>query len=83
VVEWGVTQPSIAINATYHCRRAKQDGLILVLNSDEYLMAEYSERTGDTKYQRLVPAPQKDVIERWLGNHFPAKNKSKVAATTL
>ncbi len=53
-----------------------------MLNSDEYLMAEYSERTGDTKYQRLVPAPQKDVIERWLGNHFPAKNKSKAVATT-
>jgi hypothetical protein len=77
-----VTQPSHAINATYHCRRAKQDGLILVLNADEYLMAEYSERTGDTKYQRLVPMPQKDVIERWLGHHFPAKNPKVAAAAT-
>ena len=75
-------QPSIAINASYHCRRAKQDGLILVLNQDEYLMAEYSERTGDTKYQRMVPVPQRDIIERWLGNHFPAK-KAKAAIPAL
>ena len=48
-------------------------GLILIYNCDEYLMAEYSERSGETKYQRLVPAPQKDSIERWLGNHFPPR----------
>jgi hypothetical protein len=73
-----VTEPH-AINGSYHCRRAKQGGgLILVFNQDEYLMAEYSERSGDTKYQRLVPAPQKDVIERWLGQHFPA-SKAKAA----
>ena len=77
-----MTQPSIAINASYHCRRAKQDGLILVLNQDEYLMAEYSERTGDTKYQRMVPVPRRDIIERWLGNHFPAK-KAKTATPAL
>jgi hypothetical protein len=64
---------SLPINASYHCRRAKQGGLILIYNSDEYLMAEYSERSGETKYQRLVPAPQKDSIERWLGQHFPPR----------
>jgi hypothetical protein len=64
--------PSHPINASYHCKRAKQDGLILIFNQDEYLMAEYSERSGTTKYQRLVPAPQKAVIEQWLGRHFPA-----------
>jgi hypothetical protein len=71
-----VTQPRHKINATYHCQRAKQENLILIFNEDEYLMAEYSERTGATKYQRLVPAPQQHVIERWLGEHFPA-NKAK------
>ncbi len=70
----GVMQSSsLPINANYHCRRAKQGGLILIFNCDEYLMAEYSERSGETKYQRLVPAPQKESIERWLGHHFPAK----------
>jgi hypothetical protein len=71
-----VTQPRYAINASYHCQRAKQEGLILVYNQDEYLMAEYSERTGAMKYQRLVPAPQKDLIERWLGQRFPASAKT-------
>lgn len=66
--------PRHVISALYHCQRAKQDGLILVFNADEYLMAEYSERTGAVKYQRLVPAPQKDLIERWLGHHFPVNN---------
>ena len=61
------------ITGSYYCQRAKQDGLILVLNQDEYLMAEYSERTGTIKYQRLVPAPQKAVIERWLDKNFPVR----------
>ena len=81
MVHWGVTQPSLVINASYHCRRAKQDGLILILNAGEYLMAEYNERTGETKYQRVVPVPQRDAIERWLGHHFPAK-KAKASAVT-
>ena len=73
-----MTQPHV-INASYHCRRAKQDGLILVFNEGEYLMAEYSERSGVTKYQRVVPAPQQHVIERWLSQRFPA-SKVKAAA---
>lgn len=73
-------QPSRhAINSLYHCQRAKQEGLILIYNADEYLMAEYSMRTGALRYQRLVPAPQKDVIERWLGQHFPADKPTKTA----
>ena len=71
-------QNSHPINSLYHCRRAKTDSLILIFNPDEYLMAEYSERSGITKYQRLVPAPHKDVIERWLSQHFPVK-KAAVA----
>ncbi len=73
------TESRHAINALYYCRRVKQNGLILVFNVDEYLMAEYSERTGTVKYQRLVPAPQKDVIERWLNQHFPATEKTVAA----
>jgi hypothetical protein len=76
-------QPRRAINASYHCRRAKQDGLILILNQDEYLMAEYSERTGAVKYQRVVPGPQKDVIERWLSQHFPVNAKGMTRAASV
>ena len=71
------TQSPRAINASYHCRRSKISvGLILVFNVDEYVMAEYSERTGAMRYHRLVPAPQKDAIERWLSQHFPATEKT-------
>jgi hypothetical protein len=74
-----VQPTSLPINDSYHCRRGKQDGLILIMNGGEYLMAEYSEHTGVTSYQRVVPAPQRDVIERWLAKHFPAR-KARSAA---
>ncbi len=44
--------------ASYHFKRAKPDGLILVLNEGSYVMAEYSERTGEVKWQRVVLATQ-------------------------
>ena len=60
--------PSIA---SYHFKRAKTDGLIQVLNEGSYVMAEYSERTGIVRWQRVVLATQKEKIERWLGEHYP------------
>ncbi|HLW76733.1 MAG TPA: hypothetical protein VKS01_07095 [Bryobacteraceae bacterium] len=71
------------INDTYHCRRAKQASIILVYNQDEYLMAEYSERTGIVKWQRVVAASQRESIEKWLNQQYPvvkAKAAVKVAA---
>ena len=35
-------------------------------------MAEYSERTGVVKWQRVVLATQKEKIEKWLFDHYPA-----------
>jgi hypothetical protein len=35
-------------------------------------MAEYSERTGIVKWQRVVLATQKEKIEKWLFDHYPA-----------
>ena len=40
--------------SSYHFKRAKTDGLIEVLNEGSYVMAEYSERTGIVKWQRVV-----------------------------
>jgi hypothetical protein len=68
------------INDTYHCRRAKQESLILVYNQDSYLMAEYSERTGKVSWQRVVPVTQREAVERWLNEQYPVK-KAKAAAT--
>jgi hypothetical protein len=61
-----------AILSSYHFKRTKTDGLIQVLNQDSYVMAEYSERTGEVKWQRVVLATQRESIERWLGEHYPA-----------
>lgn len=55
----------------YRFKRAKTDGLILVLNEGSYVMAEYSERTGVVKWQRVVLASQKESVERWLRSQYP------------
>ena len=36
-------------------------------------MAEYSERTGGIKWQRVVIATQREKIEKWLGEHYPVQ----------
>jgi len=47
--------------------------MIEVLNEGSYVMAEYSERTGVVKWQRVVAAAQKEKIERWLDEHYPVQ----------
>ncbi|HVO99697.1 MAG TPA: hypothetical protein VMT15_16610 [Bryobacteraceae bacterium] len=59
--------------SSYHFQRAKTQGIINVLNEGSYIMAEYSERTGTVKWQRVVLATQKEMIEKWLGQHYPAQ----------
>ena len=67
---------------SYHFKRTKTDGLIEVLNEGSYVMAEYSERTGVVKWQRVVLATQKEKIEKWLFDHYPAHtHKAKAAAS--
>jgi hypothetical protein len=62
---------------SYHFKRAKTDGLIEVLNEGSYVMAEYSERTGIVKWQRVVVAAQREKIEKWLGDHYPVKGSAR------
>jgi len=69
--------------SSYHFKRAKTDGLIEVLNEGSYVMAEYSERTGVVKWQRVVLATQKEKIEKWLFDHYPAHtHKTKAVASS-
>jgi hypothetical protein len=56
---------------SYRFKRPKTDGLIQVLNEGSYVMAEYNERTGAVKWQRVVLATQREKIEKWLGEHYP------------
>jgi hypothetical protein len=41
-------------------------------------MAEYSERTGVVKWQRVVLASQREQIEKWLSEHYPVHAKAPV-----
>lgn len=59
--------------SSYHFQRTKTQGIIRVLNEGSYVMAEYSERTGTVKWQRVVLATQKEMIEKWLGQHYPVQ----------
>ncbi len=65
---------------SYQFKRTKTDGLIEVLNEGSYVMAEYSERTGIVRWQRVVLASQKEKIEKWLGEHYPVKTVAKQTA---
>jgi len=57
--------------SSFHFKRAKTDGIIEVLNEGLYVMAEYNERSGVVKWQRVVLASQREQIENWLAEHYP------------
>jgi hypothetical protein len=65
------------INDAYFCARMRTEGPISVLTTTQYVVAEYDQRTGDMRWQRVVNASQKEGIHNWLREHFPAKNGSK------
>jgi hypothetical protein len=55
----------------YRFQRARTPGIIEVLNEQSYVMAEYSQRTGAVKWQRVALASQREQIEKWLEEHYP------------
>ena len=61
------------INDSYYCGRIRQDAIVSVLTGNSYVVAEYDERTGDIRWQRVVNASQKEGIYNWLREHFPVK----------
>src|SRR5271166_2402574 len=63
--------------SSYHFKRAKTEGLIEVLNEGSYVMAEYSERTGVLKWQRVVLTSQREKIEKWLREHYPVQKQAR------
>ena len=67
------------INDSYFCGRFRVDGPISVLTTTQYVVAEYDERTGDIRWQRVVNASQKEGIHGWLREHFPVKVEAKPA----
>jgi hypothetical protein len=63
------------INTSYYCERPKADGPVLVFTTGAYKVAQFDQRNGNFNWHRVVPAPQKAVIEKWFDARF-----SQVAA---
>jgi hypothetical protein len=60
-----------SINDAFYSEHPKLNGPVKVFNHLHYLMGEYSIKTGIAKWQRVIPAAQRDKLERWLGIHYP------------
>ena len=68
------------INDSFFCCRFRPDGPIAVMSTTHYVMAEYDEKTGDIRWQRVVNASQRESVHNWLRQHFPVKNQPPVQA---
>lgn len=68
------------INSSYYCERERPGGPILILTTGAYVVAQYNERTGEFRYERLVPANLKPGIEKWLQTRFPPKLAAEAKA---
>ena len=58
------------INTSYYCEQDKPSGPVVVLTTGAYRVAEFDYHTGNLRWHRVVPAPQKSVIESWLNQKF-------------
>jgi hypothetical protein len=63
----------------FHFQRSDRTGIVLVLNHNSYVMAEYRERTGQIAWQRQLTVQQRDAIEKRLQERFPTPRR-KVGA---
>jgi hypothetical protein len=61
------------ISETFHSKRVDSQNLILVVNTENYVMAEYSRKTGETVWHRLVNVSQRERVEQWLGQNYPSQ----------
>ena len=59
------------INTSYYCEQEKPTGPVIILTTGAYRVAEFDSHTGAVRWHRVVPAPQKSVIENWLSQRFP------------
>ena len=68
------------INSLFHSKRTDKGNVMLVLNADNYVMAEYNMLTGQTVWQRFVQAPQREKVETWLTQSYPVQPAAKAIA---
>jgi hypothetical protein len=58
------------IDAIFHYK-CIDSNLILVVNSDNYVMAEYRRGSGKITWQRIVNVSQRERVEKWLVANYP------------
>ena len=58
------------ITDSFHCKRSESGEVVHVYNSNNYLMAEYTVRTGRTSWQRVAALTQRESVEKWLQSNF-------------
>jgi hypothetical protein len=61
------------ISDNFYCGRLRDDSIVSVMTTGAYVMAEYDEQTGETRWYRVVNATQKENLQNWLRQHFPIK----------
>ena len=69
--------PTAIIIDAFHCKRSHSGEVVHVYNSDNYLMAEYSVRTGLISWQRVAPITKRESVEEWLRKNYPILNTPK------
>ena len=68
------------ITDSFHCKRSHSGELVHVYNSNSYLMAEYTVRSGRTSWQRVAPLTQRESVEKWLRKNYPVLNTPEIVA---
>jgi hypothetical protein len=68
------------ITDSFHCKRSHSGEVVHIYNSNNYLMAEYTIRTGRTSWQRVAALTQRESVEKWLRNNYPPPSAQKAAA---
>lgn len=65
------------LNDNFTFRHIKENGTVVVTNNLSYVMAEYSDRTGITKWQRVVTAAKRSKVEDWLLDRYPVVSSAR------
>ena len=68
------------ITDSFHCKRSQSGEVIHVYNSNSYLMAEYTVRTGRISWQRVAAVTQRESVEKWLRTNYPVQSEPKAVA---
>jgi hypothetical protein len=64
----------------FHFQRSDSTSRVTVFNNLRYIMAEYDETTGVTRWTRVVPAAQRENVQQWLLKNYPVVTEAPAPA---